>query len=204
MTLLRLKSQLQYFWGILKKPASLFKRTLGHEDIIVLLAKILKPKIYVELGLYECRLFNKMIPFVRDRLIGVDINSRASKFMKHNPKTEFYGLSTDKFVNRLKEEKLTIDMLFIDADHSKEAVLRDFKNYFPFVRDQGIILLHDGYPKDAFHTQKGLCGDGYKAIFELSKVTKDFEMVTLPFHPGLTICRKRIKQVPWLEQNEEV
>ena len=39
-----------------------------------------------------------------------------------------------------------IDMLFVDADHSKEAVAEDFKSMFPFVTDQEIIILHDGYP----------------------------------------------------------
>lgn len=37
-------------------------------------------------------------------------------------------------------------MLFIDADHSKEAVLQDFRGFFPFVAPYGLILLHDSHP----------------------------------------------------------
>src|SRR5581483_6669475 len=36
-----------------------------------------------------------------------------------------------------------IDLLFIDADHSYEAVLRDVDDWSPFVRAGGWIALHD-------------------------------------------------------------
>lgn len=89
-------------------------------------------------------------------------------------------------------------MLFIDADHKKESVLKDFYNYFPFIKEDGIIFLHDGYPKNIEYTKDGYCSNCYEAIFELSKNTTDYEMVTIPLHPGLTICRKRKKQIPWI------
>ncbi len=42
-----------------------------HEDFIVHLARVYRPKVYVELGLYQCVLFNRMIPYA-EKLIGVD------------------------------------------------------------------------------------------------------------------------------------
>ena len=39
--------------------------------------------------------------------------------------------------------KLGIDLLFIDADHSFEAVEDDIKAWLPHVVPQGIILFHD-------------------------------------------------------------
>lgn len=74
-------------------------------------------------------------------------------------------------------------MLFIDANHSKESVKADFENYFNLVSENGIILLHDGYPKNEEFTQSGYCGDGYKAIEELTKNKEDYEMMTIPLHP---------------------
>lgn len=167
-----------------------------HEDFIVHLAKIIRPRIYVELGLYQCELFNRIVPFA-DKLIGVDIVREAGKFMEKSKKTEFVCMSTDNYAKKLKKKPIKIDMLFIDANHSKESVLKDFQNYFPFVKEQGIILLHDGYPKNKAQTHPGYCGDGYKAIEKLSKNTKDYEMMTIPVPPGLTLCRKRKKHLKW-------
>ncbi len=59
-----------------------------HEDFIVHLASIIRPKTYVELGLYQCELFNKIIPYARE-LIGIDISQEAGKFMEKNEKTKF-------------------------------------------------------------------------------------------------------------------
>lgn len=160
---------------------------------------ILRPKIYVELGLYQCELFNRVIPFA-DKLIGVDIAPEAGKFMKRSLKSEFVCLSTDEFAKLAKKNCLKIDMLFIDANHSKESVERDFRSFFPLVSDQGVILLHDSFPRNKQFTDPGYCGDGYKAIEKLTKSAKDYEMVTIPRHPGLTLCRKRSKHLPWVSK----
>jgi hypothetical protein len=39
-----------------------------------------------------------------------------------------------------------IDLLFIDANHEYESVYRDFMLWSPFVRDGGIVVLHDVAP----------------------------------------------------------
>ena len=39
-----------------------------------------------------------------------------------------------------------IDLLFIDGDHRKQAVLNDFKNYFALVRSGGYIVFDDYLP----------------------------------------------------------
>lgn len=167
-----------------------------HEDFIVQLVKVIRPKVYVELGLYQCELFNRIIPYA-DRLIGVDILSETGKYMEKTKKTKFICSDTLAYSEQLKKKPIIIDLLFIDADHSKESVLADFKNYFPYVADQGIILLHDGYPKNQAQTQSGYCGDGYKTIAKLSRKNKDYEMMTIPIPPGLTLCRKRKKHLEW-------
>lgn len=37
----------------------------------------------------------------------------------------------------------SLDLLFIDGDHSLDGVTADFKNYLPFVRSGGLIAFHD-------------------------------------------------------------
>jgi predicted O-methyltransferase YrrM len=44
-------------------------------------------------------------------------------------------------------KSLKIDLLFIDADHSYEAVRADWLNWSPFVKKGGIIAFHDYYVK---------------------------------------------------------
>lgn len=169
-----------------------------HENLIVHLASILRPKVYVELGLYHCKLFNRVVPFTKTA-IGVDSEASAGTYMeKKSGASEFFHGTTDAFSQTLATRGLSIDLLFIDANHSKESVMADFRNYFTFVSDQGIILLHDTYPKSTEFTASGYCGDGYKAIIELARHTDTYEMVTIPRHPGIAICRKRTKQLPWL------
>lgn len=169
-----------------------------HESMIKHLIILLKPKSYLELGLYQCELFNKLIPYCNS-LVGVDIVEKSGNFMKKSNKVSFMNMTTDAYYLLAKSKNLKFDFIFIDADHSKESVYNDFNNYINLLSDQGIMCLHDSYPKNKLFTEPGYCGDGYKAIFELSKNTEDYEMVTIPIHPGLTIVRKREKQINWIE-----
>lgn len=164
-----------------------------HVDMIVHLASVIRPTCYVELGVYECETFNRVSRFA-ETSYAVDIESKASL---HKKKGYFYNGTTMEFLDFFKVKDKKIDMLFIDADHSAASVKQEFESFFPYVSDQGLIILHDSYPKDKTHTDQSICGDGFLAIAELSTQASDYEMVTIPFPPGLTICRKRNKQVPW-------
>jgi predicted O-methyltransferase YrrM len=53
----------------------------------------------------------------------------------HDPRT------LEEVKKILGNEKM--DFLFIDGDHTYEGVKRDFKMYFPLVREGGIIAFHD-------------------------------------------------------------
>jgi predicted O-methyltransferase YrrM len=186
-----------YFFAASTLKLPLEPRGNWHVDFIVHLASVIKPKVYVELGLYQCELFNKVIPHA-EKLIGVDFSEVAGQYMKRNSRTEFVWMKTEEFATLAKENGTVIDILFIDANHSYESVLEDFNNFFPLVRDQGIILLHDGYPQNIQQTASGYCDDGYRAIEELTANQKNFEMMTIPVAPGLTIARKKMAHLPWI------
>ncbi len=167
-----------------------------HEDFIKNLAESLHPKVYVELGLYQCELFNKIVPYA-DNLFGVDINPDAGSYMTKSEKTLFFSGTTDAFAEIVRAHNFKIDLLFIDADHCKESVLKDFWNYFPYVNDHGIILLHDTHPKNLQYTDKGYCGDAYLVVEQLKNYQNEIEFMTIPIHPGLTLIRKRRTQLSW-------
>jgi len=62
-----------------------------------------------------------------------------------------------------------LDILFIDGEHTYDAVKRDYEKYEPFVKDEGIIFLHDMNPKatDAAKYWKEI--DYPKVILNLNK-----------------------------------
>lgn len=168
-----------------------------HEDFVVHVASIIRPKLYVEIGVYQCAVFNRIIPYA-EHLIGVDIWPDSGTYMDKTTKTEFIHSSSSDFEAGLAKRKaVQIDMLFIDADHSREAVLQDFNSIFPYISPGGMILLHDSYPRDEHQMRPEHCSTCYLAVEELSYKCQDYEMVTIPVHPGLTICRKRKSQLKW-------
>ncbi len=169
-----------------------------NSEFIALLASMLRPEVYVELGVHTAGTFNLVAPFA-GRAVGVDIDPTAERHMTHAANTHFHCGTTRSFADQLGESGTMIDMLFIDADHSREAVLQDFRDYFPHVRPQGLILLHDSHPGDESMFVPHEAGNGYLAVEELSRDTVDYEMVTIALSPGLTICRKRTRQLAWQE-----
>jgi predicted O-methyltransferase YrrM len=52
----------------------------------------------------------------------------------------FHNMSTNDFFERNTD---TFDCIFIDADHSYEGVLADYKNAIKIINKGGIIILHD-------------------------------------------------------------
>jgi hypothetical protein len=167
-----------------------------HINFILHLVSIIKPATYLEVGIFRCGLFNQVIPYVNS-LVGLDINSNAGKYMKINSKCEFINsTSTDFFKQQIKLGR-KFDFIFIDGNHSKEAVEADFLGAIQVINDNGIILLHDTYPLNIAATTRDRCDNGYQAIDKLSRLTNEWEMMTIPIHPGITLCRKRTKQVDW-------
>jgi predicted O-methyltransferase YrrM len=47
----------------------------------------------------------------------------------------------DKIKEHLREQR--IDILFIDGDHSINKVFAEYEFYLPYMKDDGIIVLHD-------------------------------------------------------------
>jgi len=166
-----------------------------HTDIISLIASKINPYLYVELGICNAQTITKVSPFC-DRAIGVDIERRSDTDYST---FEFFQMRTDEFFDVAKSQNMFIDMLFIDADHRFEQSLKDFDNFFNLVSDDGLIFLHDTYPKSKYLLDDKFCSDSFKTAWEIRNKRKDnCEIITFPFNPGLSIIRKSRKQLLWL------
>lgn len=162
-----------------------------HIDFIELLAKRMKPNIYLELGLgpdAEC--MNRVVKYCR-RALGVD----SAGTRKHDPSWELYHCTTDDFFLEhapLWLKKESVEMAFVDANHSKEAAEQDFFNVFPYVSHDGLIFLHDTFPENDSYKVPEYCGDAYVTaqILRVGTGHYGYEICTLPTPPGLTIIRK--------------
>ena len=137
-----------------------------HATVFNCLIKKLKLKSYLELGTCALRTWDKIA--LEDK-IGVDkgqifVNSvlfdqeRQEAMALKTDYTPLYSeddrlilTSTDDFFKSLDEGK-KFDFIFIDADHDKKQVAKDFLNSLKRLTERGIIALHDISPALSLNT----------------------------------------------------
>lgn len=156
-----------------------------HETLIPMLVEGLGVEVYLELGTH----LNETIGKVQcPRRYGVD-----RKIVPIDGVT-FFEMSTREFLEEHASKIAPVDFVFIDADHKADSVKSDFYGVLPYVGDEGLICMHDTNPETEKDTSPGLCGDAWRFAFDLRE--DGFECLTLPYHPGLTLFRKRITWGP--------
>lgn len=153
---------------------------IHHSDFVAILANIYHPKTYLELGLYTGETFQKVrrtISGIGSRCIGVDIK-------KPPIDGEIYVQTTDEFFENFNE---SVDMVFIDADHRYESVLKDLENSLKILNKRGCVILHDTDPKNDSLFDPGYCGDSYKIVNDLER-REDLNITTFPIREaGLSV-----------------
>ena len=172
-------------------------REMEFIELFWALAKLYKPEMYVELGVKRGYTIRRMAPYVK-QAIGVDITPLELGIEN----VTMIKSTTLEYAATLQGRPEFIDMLFIDADHSRQAVAADFNAYLPYVRSgTGLILMHDTHPMSEELTAPGYCGDAWMAARRLKEsVSLDWEICTLPGPwAGLSIVRKLTKNhLSWM------
>ena len=174
--------------------------TFNHVVFLDGLLQWIKPERYLELGVRDGRNFITVAKHCT-KAIGVDIS--APQFQLE-PNMEYHVLTTDEYFKNL-DPNIKFDTVFIDADHSHEQSLLDFMNVKDKVIEDGFIFLHDTYPYDPIFFDKHACNDVYKtALYIKQNLIDDFEIVTLPINPGVTIIKKikRDKQLIYINNEK--
>lgn len=126
---------------------------------------------YLELGVRDNINFDKISA---KNKMSVDINGDAM----------FNGTTDDYFVSLTPDVKFNI--VFIDACHDYEYVLRDFNNSVDHATDW--ILMHDMIPPSLKYTASKFCSDSYKILYYMLK-EQQFEIYPMNNNFGFTLIR---------------
>lgn len=164
--------------------------TFDHAQLILFIAQWMRPEHYLELGVRHGETFYKVQRACK-KATGVDYAPTI-----HEP--NIIETTTDDYIASLTTEQF--DMVFIDALHTKEQVIKDFLGIAPFVIADGIVFLHDTYPCDERMCSPEFTDNCWEAALHIKQNYSDsWEVLTLPFNPGLTILKKTpiTRQLLW-------
>lgn len=102
--------------------------------------------------------------------------------------TYIKGYSSDVYPQVEQSIQNSIDLLYIDGDHSINGVYQDFNTYYGDVKVGGYILLHDIYPE--------MCGEyGPRVLIDHLKssrlIPKALNVIELPTRDGFGVALLR-------------
>ena len=160
--------------------------TFNHIEFLSLISSWVRPECYLELGVRAGVNFQTIAKHCK-KAIGVDTSPPPFELSSN---MEYHTMYTDEYFESLDKD-IMFDMVFIDADHSHQQSLKDFLNVKDRVIKDGFIFFHDTYPYNEKLFVPNLCNDVYKtALYIKQNLIDEFEIVTLPINPGVTIVKK--------------
>lgn len=175
-----------------------FKSGLGDSAWLLHgLVRSMKPEVCVEIGSARgksaCHIGkalkenNKGILYAIDPHSITDWNDTDSSDSLIHMQANLHLAGVDQYVKIIrktseeasKDWNMTIDLIFIDGDHSYEGVKKDWELFFPYLNKQGIVIFHD--------TLWSLQPDPKIARVDMG-VPKFVEELRTLGYPVLTIC----------------
>lgn len=157
-----------------------------HPKFIAGLARITRAENYLEVGVYRGETIRKVSKFCSNN-VGVDIDQEAIESIAGiRNVTGFLG-SLQDFC--LQPQEIKFDLIFIDANHDVQSVVRDFESAKTLISEKGLVLLHDTWPKNSNFISPQFCGTAYQAVQIIRSEHPAWNLITITTHPGITVCQ---------------
>ncbi len=182
--------------------------------------------VYLEIGVSRGQAFQRITADVK---IAVDpafkLSERTRELADATGRvTHYFETTSDAFFENETAflERHPIDVALIDGLHTYEQVVRDVENTLRFLRDDGVIFLHDCNPpfalagrraeswEDFIAQQKGPLvigvwnGDVWKAIVALRSTRRDLLVGVLKCDQGVGFVRKGSPESPLSYSPEQI
>jgi hypothetical protein len=169
-----------------------------HTSFLVNCARLIRPNLYVEIGIYEAATLNEVAKYC-NHAIGIDTNPKSLTHIRGKNISGINNTSDALPSHRLIEDNHLIELAFIDGNHDSDQVLRDFRNIRPFCSRNCLVIFHDTFPRSPDFLDRGLCSDSYR-VPELiyHEFASEWSYVTIPRHPGMTIFSQRNQLACWM------
>lgn len=165
---------------------------LWHSDFLRVLLSATRPEVSVEIGIATGGT-TKMLSKLSSRVYAVDVDPAAVKRAgRISNVVPTLGDSTQTLLD-LASMGVSADFVFIDGDHRVDKVMADFEAASRLLSQNGIIAIHDTYPRDMSFVSEDneWCGDSYLAPARILREFQEWSVLTIPVHPGLTLCQRK-------------
>jgi len=153
-----------------------------HRSLLSVLAARIQPSCFLELGVHQDPALLQVARHC-EHVVGVD---RSLYLIRWPSNSAFYQMTTDEFFAGPAKEITPPELVFVDACHRKEQVLRDLDGIESICAENCVVVLHDTFPPSAEFTSDNDCSDSY-----LVPGLARWPSVTLPVPPGITMLRMR-------------
>jgi predicted O-methyltransferase YrrM len=181
--------------GFLRKPNV---NDLWHTKFLGEFLRVINPSVTVEIGIAlgdTTRVFSRF----SNEVFAIDIDeSAATRVSKLRNVKAMIGDSS-ALMRGLLDQGVRADFVFIDGDHRIEKVMSDFEVATALMNPNGIIGIHDTYPRNQsfISTENEWCGNSYLAPSYIQERFPDWSTITIPVHPGLTLAQ-RLEMTPFI------
>jgi hypothetical protein len=174
--------------------------------------------VYLEIGVSKGQALRRI---TADEKIAVDpafrLTERTRRLADGKARaTHYFETTSDSFFEEQAAflAERPIDVALIDGLHTYEQVVRDVENTVRYLKDDGVIFLHDCNPafeligrraetwEDFVAQQKGplvigiWSGDVWKSIVYLRSLRRDLRVAVLRCDMGVGVVRKGIPESP--------